>query len=127
MCPKAIPLKIGPKSLRNTLMTSGPVLYAFLPLKRTRILCYVLHLLSLRRNISSLPFKIDQERCFPVQCSEGYKQWDSWHHSTVAQAWAYNVSEVFNPSFKPPTGEEDLFEAKQKYRYAVFKRMLQMG
>ena len=53
------------------------------------------------------------------------KQWDSWHHSTVAQAWAQDVSDVLNPSFKPATGEKDLFGAKQKYMYTVFERELQ--
>ena len=53
------------------------------------------------------------------------KQWDSWHRSTVAQARAQDVSEVLDPSFKPITGQEDLFEAKQKYMYAVFERALQ--
>jgi len=33
---------------------------------------------------------------------------------------------VLNPSFKPATGEKNLFEAKQKYMYSVFKRVLQM-
>jgi len=49
------------------------------------------------------------------------KQWDSWHCSTVAQAWAQVVSDVLNLSFKPATGEKDPFEAKQKYMYAVFE------
>ncbi len=53
------------------------------------------------------------------------EQWDSWHHSTVAQAPVQDVSDVLNPSFKPATGEKDLFEAKQKYMYAVFERVLQ--
>jgi len=43
------------------------------------------------------------------------KQWDSWHCSTVAQDWAQDVSDVLDPAFKPVTGEENLFEAKQKY------------
>ncbi len=37
------------------------------------------------------------------------------------------VSDVLNPSFKPATGEKDLFETKQKYMYPVFERVLQMG
>ncbi len=53
------------------------------------------------------------------------KQWDSLHCSTVAQAQAQDVSNVHNLSFMPATGEKDLFEAKQKYMYAVFERVLQ--
>ena len=49
------------------------------------------------------------------------KQWDSWHCSTVAQAQAQDVSDVLDPAFQPATWEEDLFEAKQKYMYAVFE------
>ncbi len=33
---------------------------------------------------------------------------------------------MLNPSFKLATGEKDLFEAKQRYMYAVFERVLQM-
>jgi len=43
----------------------------------------------------------------------------------VAQARAQDVSEVLNPSFKPAATEQGLFEAKQKYMYAVFERVLQ--
>jgi len=32
---------------------------------------------------------------------------------------------VLNSLFKPPTGEEELFEVKPKYMYAVFERVLQ--
>jgi len=53
------------------------------------------------------------------------KQWDSWHRSTMAQARAQDVSEVLNHSYVPITGGEELFEAKQKYLYAVFERVLQ--
>ncbi len=53
------------------------------------------------------------------------KQWDSWHCSTVAQAQAQDVSDVLDPLFKPAPAEKDLFEAKQKYMYAVFERVLQ--
>jgi len=49
------------------------------------------------------------------------KQWDSWHCSTVAQAWAQDVSDVLDPLFKPATGEKP----KQKYMYAFFERVLQ--
>jgi hypothetical protein len=53
------------------------------------------------------------------------KQWDSWHRSTMAQARAQDVSEVLNHLYVPPIGGEELFEAKQKYLYAVFERVLQ--
>jgi len=53
------------------------------------------------------------------------KQWDSWHCSTVAQAWVQDVSDVLDLLFKPVPAEKDLFEAKQKYMYAVFERVLQ--
>jgi len=43
----------------------------------------------------------------------------------VAQAQAQDVSDVLNPLFKSVPGEKDLFEAKQKYMYAVFERVLQ--
>jgi len=53
------------------------------------------------------------------------REWDSWHCSTVAQAQAQDVSDVLDPVFKPLPAEKDLFEAKQKYMYAVFERVLQ--
>jgi len=37
-----------------------------------------------------------------------------------------DVSDVFNPLYKPATGDKDIFEAKQRYMYAVFERVLQM-
>ena len=54
-----------------------------------------------------------------------FKQWDSWHHSTVAQARAQDISDVLDPLFKPLPAEKNLFEAKQKYMYTVFERVLQ--
>jgi len=53
------------------------------------------------------------------------KQWDSWHHSTMAQARAQDVDKVLNPKYVPPPGQESLFEAKQNYLYATFERVLQ--
>jgi len=53
------------------------------------------------------------------------KQWDSWHCSTVAQAHAQDVYDVLDPAYKPSPMEKDIFEAKQRYMYAVFKRVLQ--
>jgi len=54
------------------------------------------------------------------------KQWDSWHRSTVAQARTQDVYDVLDPVYKPLPTEKDLFEAKQRYMYAVFERVLQM-
>ncbi len=53
------------------------------------------------------------------------KQWDSWHCSTVAQAHAQDVYDVLDPLYKPLPAEKNLFEAKQRYMYAVFERVLQ--
>jgi len=47
------------------------------------------------------------------------------HQSTIAQAHAQDVYDVLNPAYKPSPTDKDLFEAKQKYMYAVFKRVLQ--
>jgi len=52
------------------------------------------------------------------------KQWDSWHHSTVAQARTQDVYDVLDPTYKPLPPEKDLFKAKQRYMYAVFERVL---
>jgi len=54
------------------------------------------------------------------------KQWDSWHRSTVAQARAQDVYDVLDPAYKPTPIDKDLFDAKQRYMYAVFERVLQM-
>ena len=53
------------------------------------------------------------------------KQWDSWHRSTVAQAHTQDVYDVLDPVYRPLPTEKDLFEAKQRYMYAVFERVLQ--
>jgi len=53
------------------------------------------------------------------------KQWDSWHCSTLAQARAQDVAKVLDPDFVPWPSQEPLLEAKQKYLYAAFKRVLQ--
>ncbi len=53
------------------------------------------------------------------------KQWDLWHCSTLAQARAQDVYNVLDPTYMPLPPEKDLFEAKQRYMYAVFKRVLQ--
>jgi len=53
------------------------------------------------------------------------RQWDSWHCSTIAQACAQDVYDVLDPAYKPSPMEKDLFEAKQRYMYAVFERVLQ--
>ncbi len=53
------------------------------------------------------------------------KQWDSWHHLTMAQARAQDVDEILNPDYVPLPGQKSLFEAKQNYLYATFERILQ--
>jgi len=53
------------------------------------------------------------------------KQWDFWHRSTVAQARAQDVYDVLDPAYKPSPTDKDLFEAKQRYMFAVFERVLQ--
>jgi len=54
------------------------------------------------------------------------KQFDSWQHSTMAQAQAQDVAEILDSSYIPNTQDEkDLFEEKQKYMFAVFEQMLQ--
>jgi len=35
------------------------------------------------------------------------RQWDSWHHSTVAQAQAQDVSDVLDQLFKPLPAEKE--------------------
>jgi len=54
------------------------------------------------------------------------KQWDLWHRSTVAQACTQDVYDVLDPAHIPLLTDKDLFEAKQRYMYAVFERVLQM-
>ncbi len=53
------------------------------------------------------------------------KQWDSWHHFTMAQARAQDVDKVLNLEYVPPPSQESLFKANQKYLYTIFERVLQ--
>jgi len=64
-------------------------------------------------------------RCLPVHYPESSQEMDSWHQSTMAQARVQDLSEVLNPSFVPTPSAQLLFEAKQKYLYAVFERVIQ--
>ena len=51
--------------------------------------------------------------------------WDNWQRSTLAQARAQHVDEVLNHNYRPTTSDErQLFDEKQKYVYAVFKKTL---
>ena len=60
---------------------------------------------------------------FPLLKDE--KQWDSWHRSTVATARAQDVSQILDENFTPSSDEDKLvFDAKQKYMYAVFEKTL---
>jgi hypothetical protein len=54
------------------------------------------------------------------------KQWDNWHHSTVAQARTQDGFEILNGTYVPNLGpDKDLFDEKQKFMYAVFEQVLQ--
>jgi len=55
------------------------------------------------------------------------KQWDSWHWSILAQAWAPDVSDVLNLSYKLPTGEQDLFKAKAKVHVCCLQKSASDG
>jgi len=53
------------------------------------------------------------------------KPFDSWQHSTLAQARAQDIDDVLDPCYVPPTpADKDLFSEKQKYMFAVFERTL---
>jgi hypothetical protein len=50
---------------------------------------------------------------------------DTWHHSFATQACAQNVMEVLDPKYVPKTTEEEeLFDEKQKYVYAVLEQKI---
>ena len=53
------------------------------------------------------------------------KHWNAWNRSVIAQARAHDVSEVFDPSYTPPTNDreaEDLFEKKKSFVYSVLNK-----
>ena len=51
--------------------------------------------------------------------------WDSWQHSTLAQAHVQHVDDMLNPTYTPSTTDEKLlFDERQKYMYAVFEKTL---
>jgi len=104
-------------------MISGPAKQDWQPLRRWMSSPFLPLFLLLSRKILKKGIKRDAS-LFVV--FKDPKYWDSWHCSTVAQAWAQDVSDVLSPSFKPATGEKDLFEAKQKYMYAIFERPLHL-
>jgi len=89
------------------------------------LLQLLLLLLPLSKRIFSLTSRRGSRDASLFMVLKDPKQWDSWHCSTVAEARAQNVFEVLNPSFKPAATEQGLFEAKQKYIYAVSERVLQ--
>jgi len=48
--------------------------------------------------------------------------WDTWQHSTIAQAHAQNVAEVLDESHAPTDAvNKVLFVEKQKFMFVVFK------
>jgi deoxyhypusine synthase len=54
------------------------------------------------------------------------RQWVSWQQSTLAQAHGQDMADVLDPAYAPSQVEDKLlFEAKQKYLYAVFEQKLQ--
>ena len=55
------------------------------------------------------------------------KDWDSWQRSTLAQARAQSVEDVFNVYFKPDpnTASGQVFPEQQKYVYAVLETCTQ--
>jgi len=93
---------------KNTLMTSGPLTHVFLPLKGRTTSCSPLHLLSLRRKISSLTSRRESREM--LLCSVFWRIPNSGTHGIaplwLAQAWAHAISEVLNPLFKPPIREK---------------------
>jgi hypothetical protein len=53
------------------------------------------------------------------------KQWDTWQHSTLAQARPQDVAEVLDSAFTPTTPDEiALCNEKKKFMYAVFEHTL---
>jgi len=53
------------------------------------------------------------------------KQFDSWQHSTLAQARAQDVADILNPNcVLSMPADKELFAEKQKYMFAVFERTL---
>ena len=53
------------------------------------------------------------------------KQWDPWYINTKAQAQAQDVEDILDPLYTPTTvEEEEVFDQKQKYMYAVFSKTL---
>ena len=42
----------------------------------------------------------------------------------MSQARAQGVEDILDPTYSPPAGNEDLFDEKQKYMFAVFERTL---
>jgi hypothetical protein len=61
---------------------------------------------------------------FPILKDD--KHWDGWNRSHNAQARVQGVEDVvMNSSYKPTTSEDKaLFEVKQTYMFAVFKKTL---
>ena len=52
-------------------------------------------------------------------------QWDAWQRHTAALAATYDVAEVLDPKYSPPnTVEQELFDKKQAFMFAVFNEKL---
>lgn len=53
------------------------------------------------------------------------KQWDNFHRSMTAEAYAQDVADILDPAYIPPDDTaKELFTLKQRYMYAVFVRNL---
>ena len=49
--------------------------------------------------------------------------WDQWNRALLARARAHDISEVFDPSYKPTTQvERELFREKKAFAYSVLNR-----
>jgi len=61
---------------------------------------------------------------FPILKDE--KKWDNFLQETTAQAAAQGVEEVLDPQFQPKNNpdEQELFNLKQKFMFAVFNKTL---
>ncbi|MEL7196229.1 MAG: reverse transcriptase domain-containing protein [Bacteroidota bacterium] len=55
------------------------------------------------------------------------KQWDNFHRSMTAEAYAQDVADILDPAYIPDpndTSAQELFQLKQRYMYSVFVRNL---
>jgi hypothetical protein len=54
------------------------------------------------------------------------RHWNNWNRSVLAQAYAHDLKEFFDPSYKPDgEDEKELLKKKQCFTYAVLNRIIQ--